>query len=150
MIRAFTLSLFCLAVAFSLRAEKLVWEGSVQSDGTPTEAIPLELTKKYRFKVSGFTNLGKWVQNREKLANDANYEFNSEGAVEKLVSFRNSLDVPVGDGKYHSDHIYLSEPFTAKQNRVHFWMYDTDYDDNHGELKVELLHIADEKSIVAE
>ena len=150
MLRTFTFSLLCSMIAFSLYAEEVVWEGSINSDGTPTETVPLELNKKYRFKVSGFVNLGKWIQNREKLANDANYEFSPEKEMEKYISFKNSLDIPVGDGKYHADHIYLSEPFTAKQNRVHFWVQDTDYDDNHGELKIEVLHITDDKSIIAE
>lgn len=142
--------LVALCVAFSLSAEEVVWEGSVHSDGTPSKTISLDLTKKYQLKVSGFVNLGKWVQNREKLANDANYEFSSEGETEKINSIRNSLDIPVGDGKYHANHVYQSEPFTPAQNKIHFWVYDTDYDDNHGEFKVDVIRITDDKKILAE
>ena len=147
MIRAL---LFCSFFAFSLSADEVVFDGSVNSDGTPSKTVSLDLLKKYQLKVSGFVNLGKWVQNREKLANDAEYEFNNEGETEKIGSLKNSLDIPIGDGKYHADHVYLSEPFTPKQNKIHFWVYDTDYEDNHGEFKVEVLRIGDEKSILAE
>lgn len=148
--RKFTLSLLCLSSVFSLQASEVVWEGTVHSDGSPSKTISLDLHQKYQLRGSGFVNLGKWVQNREKLANDANYEFNSEGETEKVVSLKNSLDIPLGDGKYHADHIYQSEPFTPKQNKIHFWVYDTDYEDNNGEFKVEVLRITDDKSILAE
>lgn len=133
-----------------MQASEVVWEGTVHSDGSPSKTISLDLHQKYQLRGSGFVNLGKWVQNREKLANDANYEFNSEGETEKVVSLKNSLDIPLGDGKYHADHIYQSEPFTPKQNKIHFWVYDTDYEDNNGEFKVEVLRITDDKSILAE
>lgn len=141
---------FCLCVTFSLSASDVVFEGKVHSDGTPSKTVSLDLLQKYQIRVSGFVNLGKWVKNREKLANDANYEFNQEGSTEKIASFKNSLDIPIGDGKYHADHVYQSEPFSPKQNKIHFWVYDTDYDDNSGEFNVEVLKITDKKSILAE
>lgn len=132
-----------LSIFSASYAEEVIWSGNVNSDGTPTEAVKLELNKKYQLRVSGFVNLGKWVQNKERLANDACYEFSPEKGLEKTESFQNSLEISVCDEKYHSDHVYQSERFVAKNNRIHFWIYDDDYDDNHGELKVEVLKIAD-------
>lgn len=129
-----------LGVGF-LHADEVVWSGSVHSDGMPTPPITLNLNENYLIKVSGFIKLGKFIQNREKLANDACYEFNAEGETERLISIKNSHDISVCDGKYHADHVYPSKPFVAKQNRIHFWVNDSDYDDNHGELKVEVVHI---------
>lgn len=143
------LYLICAFFVFSLHAEDVIWSGNVHSDGRPTEPVSLELHKTYQIRVSGFVNLGKWVQNREKLANDACYEYNYEGEVEHVSTFRNSNEVSVCDGKYHLSHVYQSEPFVAKQNKIHFWLFDTDYEDNHGELKVEVLKIAVDKSLLA-
>lgn len=129
------------AYSLSLGANEVIYSGSVHSDGTPTPPIPLVLHDKYQIRVTGVTNLGKFVQNREKLANDACFEFGVERAAEKISSFRNSSDISVCDGQYHPDHIYQSEVFSANQNKIHFWVYDTDYEDNHGEFKVEVIHI---------
>lgn len=132
---------FILLMSALLNADEVVWTGNVNSDGTPSEAVRLNLKDTYQIKVSGFINLGKWVQQREKLANDACYEFNPEAATEQIISIKNSLDIAVCDGKYHPDHVYISKPFIAQQNRVHFWIFDQDYDDNHGELKVEIIQV---------
>lgn len=142
--------LFFLCVTISLSASEVIFEAEVHSDGTPSKTVSLDILQKYQIRVSGFVNLGKWVQNREKLANDANYEFNHEGSTEKIAAFKNSQDIPVGDGRYHVDHVYQSDPFTPKQNKIHFWVYDTDYEDNNGAFKVEVLKITDEKAILAE
>lgn len=145
-----TLFIFCFFMFASvLHAENVIWSGTVNSDGIPSELVKLELDKRYQIRVSGFVNLGKWIQNREKLANDACYEYNSEGNLEKLESLRNSLDISVCDGSYHPQHIYQSLPFVTKHNRIHFWVHDFDYDDNHGAFKVEVLQIPDEKSLIA-
>lgn len=128
-------------VSAFLHANEVIWSGTVLSDGTPTAPIALNLHENYKIKASGFINLGKFIQNKEKLANDACYEFNAEGETERIISIKNSLDISVCDGKYHADHVYPSKPFVAKQNRIHFWIFDTDYEDNHGELNVEIIHI---------
>jgi len=122
-------------------ADKVIWSGEVKSDGTPTTAIPLNLRENYKIKVSQFVNLGKWVQKGEKLANDACYEFNKEKPQDKVEFLKNSQNISVCDGTYHPDHIYESTPFAAKQNRLHFWVYDTDYDDNNGAFRVEIIHL---------
>lgn len=134
--------LFCILFLFisgKSSAETVVWSGKVDSKGIPSVPIKLVLNKKYQIKVSGEINLGKWIQNREKLANDACYEFNSKTNTEKIESIKNSLNITVCDGKYHLDHIYTSEPFIAKQNRIHFWIYDTNYDDNSGSFQVQVI-----------
>lgn len=139
-----TILMFCFLTCFSTfcYADKTVWKGEVSSDGNPSEVVHLDLGKKYQIKVDGFVNLGKWVQNREELANDACFEFNKETNTTKIDTFKNSHGVSVCDGKYHPDHAYQSNPFTANQNRIHFWLHDTNYDDNTGDLKVEVIQLS--------
>ncbi|MCE2983941.1 MAG: hypothetical protein LW832_10310 [Parachlamydia sp.] len=121
------------------QADKTVWMGEIQANGAPSELVTLELNQDYKIKVSGFMNLGKWIQKREKLANDACYEFSAEKEIQKIEAIKNSLDINVCDGTFHADHIYESKPFTAKKNRLHFWVNDHDYDDNSGSFHVELI-----------
>lgn len=130
-----------LLFVMSAHAEEIIWSGEVDSNGNPTQAVSLKLHESYQIRVSGFVNLGKWVQNREKLANDACFEFSPEHDTDKILAFKNSLDISVCDGKYHPDHIYVSEPFVADQNKIHFWVFDNDYEDNTGKLQVEIIHI---------
>lgn len=120
-------------------ADEVVWSGDVSSDGSPTNAITLEFDKTYQINASGYINLGKWIQAQKKLANDPCYEFNKEKSTVKLESLKNSLNISVCDGNYHPDHIYQSVPFVAKNNRIHFWIDDTDYDDNSGSFHVEIV-----------
>lgn len=136
-------SLFFMSFASIGYAEKIIWSGDVSADGKPTNAIRLTLRQEYQIRVSGFANLGKWIQNKEKLANDACFEFNKEGSTAKIATFRNSSDISVCDGKYHDNHVYQSEPFKAEQNKIHFWLYDTNYEDNTGALKVQIVQLSD-------
>lgn len=126
-------------------AEKIIWNGGVYADGTPTQPIGLTLQQHYRIKVSGYVNLGKWIQNREKLASDACYEFSKEGSRAKASSLRNSSEISICDDDYHSDHVYESKPFIAKENRIHFWVHDTNYEDNTGFFNVQLIELDNEK-----
>ncbi len=137
--RALVLSLFCFCISHSY-ADEVIWRGEVKADGSPTAPVTLVLKERYQIKCSQFVNLGKWMQAGEKLANDACYEFNKEKSQEKLESLKNSQNISICDGTYHPDHVYLSAPFVAKQNRIHFWVYDTDYDDNTDSFQVELIH----------
>ncbi len=134
---------FCAVVLCGLfshyYADEVVWSGEVNSDGTPTNAITLEFDKTYQIKASGYIKLGKWIQAQNKLANDACFEFNKEKSTVKLESLKNSLSISICDGTYHPDHMYQSEPFVAKNNRIHFWIDDTDYDDNTGAFHVEIV-----------
>jgi hypothetical protein len=140
--------LFCLSLLSMFSqgqtAETILWKGNVNADGTPSTLVTLKLHNKYQIRVSGFVNLGKWIQNKEELANDACYEFNKETPTSKLKSFRNSHEIDVCDGNYHADHSYISKPFVADQDRIHFWIYDNYYDDNHGVLQVEVLDLGPE------
>lgn len=120
-------------------AEKVVWEGKVESNGTPSQKIKLILGEKYQIEVGGLINLGKWWKSGQPLIQDASYEFNAQAAPSHLISFKNSLNIPVGDGKYHPNHIYFSEPFIAVQSGIHFWIYDTNYEDNSGHLDVKVI-----------
>lgn len=138
--------IMCLLILFTLSftsafAEKVIWKGKVPADGTPSELISLDMHKQYSIRVKGYVNLGKWVKGGEKLANDACFEFNKHKEVAKVSSLENSLNISVCDGLYHSDHIYQSQPFIAKKNRMHFWVNDTYYDDNSGEFNVEVIQL---------
>lgn len=136
--------LFFCSVLFlylgNVHADDVIWSGEVKSDGSPTASIPLVLNQSYQIKASKALNLGKWVQNGEELANDACYEFGQSQHQTKVESLKNSQNISVCDGTYHPDHVYQSAPFTAKQNRIHFWVYDTNYDDNNGFFHVEVIH----------
>ena len=129
---------FCLGNAY---AEEVIWSGEVQADGSPTAPIPLVLHQSYQIKAWGTINLGKWVQNGEELADDACYEFGKKTPPAKLKILHNSQNISLDDEVYHPDHIYKSAPFKAAQNRIHFWVSDTDYDDNKGSLHVEIFHL---------
>lgn len=122
-------------------AEKIIWQGEVSSDGEPTDSIALVNRKKYQIKVKGFVNLGKWIQGTEKLANDACYEFGLTDKKRKWEAFKNSGDISVCDNSYHPDHTYQSEPFTAEQDRIHFWINDTYYGDNSGAFQVQVIEL---------
>ena len=142
MIRIFLLTcLMAISLFNNCHGDTVVWNGRLDSNGTPTTLIPLLMNHNYQIRVSGIMNLGKWIQQREQLANDACFEFNKMGAVGKVESFKNSMGISVCDGKYHSDHHYESAPFIAKQNRIHFWIFDTDYEDNTGAFQVQVIHL---------
>jgi hypothetical protein len=145
--KTFFLFFHCLlSIGFcNVYADEVIWKGHIQSDGSATVPIPLVLNEHYRIKVSQVINLGKWVQERENLANDACYEFNKEKHLEKYESLKNSQNISVCDGTYHLDHVYQSAPFVAKQNRLLFWVSDTDYDDNNGAFYVEIIHKKESK-----
>ncbi len=120
-------------------AEQVIWEGEVNSDGTPTTSVKLTLGHEYFIKVSGVMNLKKWWKQGKPLEEDACFEFNAEQTPMKLLSFKNSININVCDGTYHPDHIYTSKPFIAAQSGVHFWIYDSDYEDNNGTLFVQVI-----------
>lgn len=126
-----------------LSAENIIWSGEVSSDGSPTKAVDLKINTKYQLRVSGALNLGKFFQQDTPLADDACYEFISktDKPTSPLKNFKNSLDIFVCDGKYHSDHIYTSKPFVAKQGKIHFWIDDFDYSDNTGSLQVDIIQL---------
>lgn len=131
--------LFCIFDFAKLQSQELVWKGDVNADGTPTKSVKLILGQTYQIKVSGVINLGKWRQNGQPLVQDANYEFNTQVSPSAFPAIKNSMNIPIGDNKFHSDHVYLSEPFLAIQSGIHFWIYDENYEDNSGSLLVELM-----------
>lgn len=135
----------CFSLCFyHLYADEVIWKGQVSSHGTPSPLIHIKLRDRYQIKVSNYINLGKWIQADEKLANDACYEFSYSFSEKippkKFECLMNSHEISVCDGKFHKDHVYLSEVFVAEQNRIFFWVYDTNYDDNKGAFEVELIH----------
>ncbi len=122
--------------------DNVIWSGTVNSDGSPSKAIPLETGKQYQIKAVGAVKLGNWKKNGEELSSDPCYLFGSDPeSVTKTKSLRNSADIDVCDGKYHLNHVYLSFPFTATQERIHFWIHDSIYNDNSGTFSVEILEI---------
>lgn len=135
---------FCMEVA-----DTSVWHGKVNSDGTPTPSVKLNLGEKYKIKVSGKINLEKWRTGGKALENDACFEFFAipryqEIPPKKIGALKNSLNLNVCDEKYQQDHIYESKAFTAMQSGIHFWIYDTDYEDNSGELDLEVIQVNSE------
>lgn len=130
----------CLYCSVYCYSENVVWSGNVNSDGTPTQAIKLVRLKEYQIRVSKEVNLGKWVKQGEPLNNDACYQYNASGTIlDKLETLKNSASISVCEGQYHTNHVYLSAPFKAEQDRIHFWVHDLTYDDNEGDFKVEIL-----------
>jgi hypothetical protein len=129
--------------------DSLVWQGKVNSDGTPTPSVKLSLGKKYKIQVSGKINLGKWRSGGKPLENDACFEFiahsdDKDNQKKKLETIKNSLNINVCNGTYRQDHIYESPVFMAAQSGIHFWVYDTDYEDNSGELELKVINVKEE------
>lgn len=144
----FNLMIFALMFNVINADDNVVWSGKVNSNGHPTSSIKLDLGATYKIIANGEINLGKWWQQKHPLANDACYEFSdlTEPPVRtKFSALKNSLNVSVCDGTYHEDHRYQSEPFTAVNSGIHFWIYDTNYDDNNGEMDVQLIKVEDAK-----
>lgn len=120
--------------------ENLIWEGEVNSNGTPTQLIELKLNQKYNIKISGVINTHKWHQGGQALGEDACFDFAEQLQPVANELIKNSMDVDFcKDGLYHSDHVYETHPFVAKQNGIHFWVNDSDYTDNTGAFKVQVL-----------
>lgn len=137
-------STFCGAATFA--NEALVWKGSVSSDGNASASIPLEIGATYQISVSGTINLGKWRQNGQPLGEDAYFSFEISNpsdltGVSKSDNFKNSMLIAVGGEKYNPSHVYVSQPFKATENRIHFWVYDTNYDDNSGAFSVQIFKL---------
>lgn len=135
-----------LHMFFNVFSDEVIWKGKVNSDGTPTELIELELHQEYYVKASGYVNLGKWVQGGEKLANDACYEFNKEHSLSKVETLKNSNGISLCHGEYQPNHIYFSSRFKANHDRIFFWVNDTTYEDNSGELEVEVIKASSDKN----
>ncbi|MBN9377178.1 MAG: hypothetical protein BGO14_04645 [Chlamydiales bacterium 38-26] len=133
-------TLFTIFIS-SLSAEHVVWSGAVSSNGNPTQAVSLNLDKKYQIVAQGTINLGKWVEGGHRLEDDPCYEFNAPSGPEKLKSLRNSNDIPLNDKTFNPEHLYKSEPFVAKQSKIHFWVYDLDYSDNTGAFDVKIVEL---------
>jgi hypothetical protein len=137
-----TITFFIGLSIFNLNfAEEIVWSGEVSSDGTPSKAINLNLDKKYQIIVSGTINLGKWVQAGKPLGEDASYDFNAPTGPRRVEIFKNSNDIALDDQSFNPNHIYKSEPFVAKQNKIHFWVHDEDYSDKVGNFDVKIVQL---------
>jgi hypothetical protein len=143
MVKVIASFFICLSFWGSGFAE-LIWSGTVNSNGNPSAPIELNLEENYLIEVSGFVNLGKWIQNGEKLANDACFEFNEEKETAKIATMRNSLNISVCNGTYHPDHVY-SAKFKAEQGKIHFWVSDNYYNDNSGSFSVKIYRQAPER-----
>lgn len=132
-----------LLLSANIFADTIIWSGEVNSNGTPTTNVKLELGKKYQIKVSGMMNLGKWWKGGVPLMQDACYEFNALTKSALNPSLKNSLNISVCNGNFHQDHLYQSLPFIAAQSAIHFWIYDTDYSDNSGALQVQVINLTE-------
>jgi len=137
------LTAFLALLCTHASAENLIWEGEVNSNGTPSPFIELKLNQKYNIKVSGVINTNKWHQAGQNLGEDACFDFAEQlhpVANELIKSSLIDLDF-CKDGLYHPDHVYESHPFVAKQSGVHFWVNDDDYTDNTGAFKVQVFEL---------
>lgn len=130
-----------VAHAKSIVSNKIVWQGSVSSNGKKTSTIRLNSASRYYIEASSYVYFGKWWKNRKSLRNDACYEFNAHPIPQPLPVFKNSMYKPVCDGKYHSNHIYRSAPFKGNNQIMKFWIFDTDYRDNSGSLRVKIYRV---------
>lgn len=135
--------LLLLALSFSANcfAEKIIWSGEVNADGTPSEPVKLVVNHNYIIRAHNAVNLGKWVKQGEPLANDACYEFSKDNDPQKVDTLKNSLSIEICDGNYHSNHIYQSKPFKAAAEKIHFWVNDSYYDDNSGSFLLEVVEV---------
>ncbi len=141
--KLFLTLLLCVFSIGNIFANSVVWRGEANANGNPTTNVPLIIGKKYQIRVSGTINLGKWWQDGKPLIEDACYEYNEKVTPFKLDSIQNSLKVSLVNDKFNSNHVYESNPFTATQNRIHFWVHDTSYDDNTGSFLVEILDVTE-------
>lgn len=134
------LALITFTMAFGqICAATSIWEGEINSNGTPTEMVKLSLGKKYTVKVSGVVNTNKWHQGSAALGEDACFDFGDQVNPQPNELVKNSLNIDIcADKQFHPDHIYESEPFEAKKNGIHFWVDDDDYTDNHGSFKAQI------------
>lgn len=135
-------SVLLLAGIFSIShvyADRVIWDGQVSAKGEPSPIVHLKEGEKYKIRVKGEVNLGKWRQQGEALAEDACYEYNSKVAPKRLETFKNSMNIDVCQGLFHVDHIYESDYFLAVQSGIHFWVHDSNYDDNSGSFRVEVI-----------
>lgn len=130
-----------LCPLMSCHADSTIWKGDVSATGALSPSIKLVLGKRYQINVSGVVNLGNWVKNGAALLNDACFEFSDSSDPHLAPCFKNSMNQTVCDGTYHPDHIYSSNQFIAAQSAIHFWIYDTNYEDNSGSFQVELIQV---------
>lgn len=140
MLQQFLLGILFLAALIANQgySSEVVWKGKVSADGSPSPAVDLSYDKTYQIIVNGSVNLGKWVEAGKALAEDASFEYNAPSGPTRHKTLRNSNEIPLDDQFYNADHVYKSAPFVAKQTKIHFWIYDTDYSDNSGALEVQI------------
>lgn len=142
MVRLFTSTLLCCLYFGNICADTIAWSGTILADGSPTPAIKLNIGSTYRIKVSGTVNLGKWWIQGQSLGSDPCYEFSTNVLPPtRHETFKNSMHLSICDGTYHPDHIYESTPFVAVQDRLHFWIYDSTYEDNTGSFDAQVIEI---------
>jgi hypothetical protein len=125
--------------------EIIVWRGNVQANGAPTPFISLILGKKYQIKAKGEINLGKLWQEEKPLAEDACYEYNAKITPIALDSLRNSIGIPLDNKSFNENHTYVSKPFIAKNNGIHFWINNSDYNKSSGALDVTIILLPDDQ-----
>ena len=133
--------LFILLSSFhTVFPDTVIWTGNVNSNGSRTPNIRLQNGRDYYFIVEGSVYFGKWRQNRQSLLNDACCEFNARPEPQYLPVFNNSLGAPFNNTAYRSNHVYRSKTFRAIGHQsICFWIFDPDYRDNRGSLRVRLI-----------
>ncbi len=138
------LAVICASIAMAAgthqaSAQNVIWSGAVDSRGSQTNGPLLGANRRYVIRVSGTVYFGRWWRNGQALNDDACYEYTAKGAPDPLPVFRNSYGIPVCDGQYRASHVYQSAAFTGRNSAIAFSIFDTDYRDNSGSLRVEIL-----------
>lgn len=111
----------------------------VASNGKRTEGYAVRIDRYYYIVVSGSTYFSRRGGPGRRLMNDACYEFNSKPRPVPLPVFNNNHNINVC-GQYSSKHVYRSNPFMPNR-ALQFWIYDTEYSDNSGNLRVDVYEL---------
>lgn len=134
-------SLTLLLAESTASAQNMIWSGWVNSRGAQTNGPVLAGNQRYVIRVSGSVYFGRWWRNGRPLNDDACYEYTAKGAPDPLPVFRNSYGVPVCDGQYRASHVYQSAAFLGRNAPISFSIFDTDYRDNSGAMRIEILDV---------
>lgn len=113
----------------------------VKSDGRVEETLILDRNDQYFFVIRDTVVYGR-VNNSALAKMDACYEFGINWRNPALMpSIGNNAGITTCDTGYHSDHVYRSRVFQGINTVLTFWMVDITFDNNIGQLAVDLYTI---------
>ncbi len=113
----------------------------VPSNGMTTEARVVRKKNTYYYLVvSGSAYFSRYDRPGGQLMNDACYEFNSKPRPVPMDVLKNNQNVNVCNSRYNRNSQYRTKPFIPK-GPLRFWIFDTDYRDNSGGLRVDVYRL---------